>query len=478
MKIYDRIYKEMQFHPMIMDLLFCPGLLRLRDVRMANNQFVAFPAFASTTRYEHSLGVCYLAGKCAAHLELSEIETLELMIACLYHDVGTPPFAHAMEEVLQSKFGFDHEENLMQLIIGNSGEFDFDMPQIYQEKELKLKSICQKAKKRGKKIDLERIARIATGDSSEPLSSLVSGNGMDLDNIDNIIRASTAMGVDNIRYSTSPEKLAYRLAQSFTFVENSIYYNNEYAFEIKEWQRIRDVQYNAIFESEEDFAYQTMIKKAIHLLIDYPEKGFEISKKSWRLTDSSFTNDYLLKHSKSRKLIEEVLRCEPYNCLGILYVSGDNVIKFINTHLLDIENEISSYYINKMNFSKKANAIKLLITNPVIANFYPDKRRRSLKHRFVSFQKEINDMKTENPTQSALLGLFTPLSKSNYKTTVDNGVEVRRSISYVKSDLEDIRRLLSDGCLNGFTIEEFRSEQNGRTTQADFGTNQLGLFGI
>ena len=58
MKIYDRLYKEMKFPPIIMELLNCPGLLRLRDVRMANNQFVAFPAFANSSRYEHSLGVC------------------------------------------------------------------------------------------------------------------------------------------------------------------------------------------------------------------------------------------------------------------------------------------------------------------------------------------------------------------------------------------------------------------------------------
>lgn len=57
-----------------MDLLDCPGLLRLRNVRMANNQFVAFPAFSTTTRYEHSLGVCHLAEICADSIGLNEKE--------------------------------------------------------------------------------------------------------------------------------------------------------------------------------------------------------------------------------------------------------------------------------------------------------------------------------------------------------------------------------------------------------------------
>ncbi|MDD2351790.1 MAG: HD domain-containing protein, partial [Synergistaceae bacterium] len=149
MKIYDRLYKELKFPKTINELLDCPGLLRLRDVRMANNQFVAFPSFLTATRYGHSLGVCYLAGICAESLELSEKDTLELMMACLYHDVGTPPFAHAMEEVLQAKFGFNHELNLKNLIMDNTGEFDGDLAQIYQGEGLKIKSVCQRARHLG-----------------------------------------------------------------------------------------------------------------------------------------------------------------------------------------------------------------------------------------------------------------------------------------------------------------------------------------
>ena len=51
-RLYDRIYLDMKFPPIILDLLDCPGLLRLRDVRMANNQFYAFPAFANTVPTE------------------------------------------------------------------------------------------------------------------------------------------------------------------------------------------------------------------------------------------------------------------------------------------------------------------------------------------------------------------------------------------------------------------------------------------
>ena len=211
MKIYDRLYKEMKFPPIIMELLNCPGLLRLRDVRMANNQFVAFPAFANSSRYEHSLGVCYLAGICAKNLGLSEKDTIELMMACLYHDVGTPPFAHAMEEVLQVKFSFDHEQNLKNLIIGTTGNFDGEFAQIYQGQRLKILSVCQSKEARRLGVNLHRIAKLAAGDSEEFLSDLVNSKGMDLDNIDNIFRASSAMGI----LTEECGELAKMLANSF-----------------------------------------------------------------------------------------------------------------------------------------------------------------------------------------------------------------------------------------------------------------------
>ena len=267
MKYYDRIYGELTFPPIINELLNCPGLLRLRDVRMANNQFVAFPAFANASRYEHSLGVCYLAGICAKSLDLSEKQTIELMIACLYHDVGTPPFAHAMEEVLQIRFNFDHEENLRQIINGTSGSFEGNLEQIFFGATTKLRSVCHS--KQGRKIGLDlhslyRIADIIVGKKEEILSPLLNGNGMDLDNIDNVIRASSAMGI----IDTKDMELPIQLAQSFIFNENNqLCHNAFYLNEIRRWQQIRDNQYTAIFESIDDFAYQTMIKKALALLV-------------------------------------------------------------------------------------------------------------------------------------------------------------------------------------------------------------------
>ncbi|MGN9097804.1 HD domain-containing protein [Flintibacter porci] len=466
MKIYDRLYGEMKFPPIIQELLNCPGLLRLRDVRMANNQFVAFPSFASASRYEHSLGVCYLATICADSLKLEEKDATELMIACLYHDVGTPPFAHAMEEVLQARFGFDHEQNLKELIMGTNGFFDGSLAQVYQGQRLKLISICQGAKARRLGLDLHRIARIAAGDSDEFLAPLVNSTGIDLDNIDNIFRATSAMGLIHKNYGD----LAKSLANSFCISSGKICINAFYNHHVKEWQRIRDLQYSAIFESVDDFAYQTMIKKAISYLLEEDESSTQLNINSWRLTDSEITHNYLLKHRKSREIMQRVLLCRPFSCLGIFYVKGNGVSAFINTHIQEIEEEVREFLMSLIGKTKEEDS-DFFYSHPVYANFYPDKRKRSVKNQLCMWNQE-EEIREEKSAQGALLGLFTSYGNSYYIEDTTSGKKRRKTMSIRKDDLLS---LLKKSVLKNFEISLYGSNENGEP-DTDFESSQLGLF--
>lgn len=118
--IFDRIYGKLSFPQIVQKLLNCPGLLRLREIRMSNIPFMNFPSFYFVNRFEHSLGVCFLAQLASEVLNLSESEKIEFMCACLYHDVATPPFAHATERIMSEYFGFDHEILLRNLLIGST----------------------------------------------------------------------------------------------------------------------------------------------------------------------------------------------------------------------------------------------------------------------------------------------------------------------------------------------------------------------
>ena len=458
--LYDRLYQHMSFPSFIQELFDCPGLLRLRDVRMANNQFVAFPAFANSSRYEHSLGVCYLAGICADQIGLSEKDKIELMIAALYHDVGTPPFAHAMEEVLQAKFGFDHEQNLRNLITGDTGVYDQDYAQVYLGQSLKLKSFCQSKKAIALGIDAHRIAKIAVGDKSDELSPLINGSEMDLDNIDNICRAVSAMGI--ITESIDYASLAKKLASSFVLHNGKILYNNDYSQEISQWLLMRDIQYTKIYKSIDDFSYQTMIKKAIRLIGEKEgERGLD--KNLWRLTDSEFTHKYLLANEESKILMERVLLCKPYFPLAILYVRGKGCIKYINTHIRTIENEVSRYIDCKMESDR------FIKRDLVLANFYPDKR-----HRWIPQERWQNKERTEYGVkweEGAILGFFTPSKITGYITEADSNNRVMRR--FEKKDIpgliQEIQKLLTD-----YEVMEYGSEIGGRDS-SNYGEYQLGF---
>ena len=434
-QLYDRLYRQMRFPTIIMDLLDCPGLLRLRDVRMANNQFYAFPAFANSSRYEHSIGVCYLAGICADQLHLSLKDKIELMIAGLYHDVGTPPFAHAMEEVLMAQFGFDHEENLKKLIIGDTGDFDQDFAQIYLGHSLKLKSICQSKKARALGIDPHRIARIAVGDKSDILSPLINGTGMDLDNIDNICRAVSAMGIIKEEFDFS--LFARQLASSFIIENGKVYYNAQYEHQIEQWIQMRDIQYTKIYQSVEDFSYQAMIKKAIRLL-GASEKTKKLEKNMWRLTDSEFTYQYLLKDNRSKQLMERVLLCKPYPPLALIYVRGKGSIQYINNNIRFIEEQVSIYLSRELGLERYRKE------DLVLANFYPDKR-----HRFIPEERWYNSVKvkkSENCDEGAILGFFTPAKVVGYALDIEGKSRSihRFDTKKIPGLIEEVSRLLND----------------------------------
>ena len=459
-RLYDRLYHQIKFPPMIMELLDCPGLLRLRDVRMANNQFVAFPAFANSSRYEHSLGVCYLAGVCADKLGLSEKDKIELMMAGLYHDVGTPPFAHAMEEVLKAQFEFDHEQNLENLITGDTGDFDQDLAQIYLGQSLKLKSVCQTSKKaRNLGIDPHRIARLAVGDKSDGLSALINGSGMDLDNIDNICRAVSAMGFVEEKVDFSI--LATELASSFIFKDGKIFYDKKYAKQIEKWLSLRDAQYTEIYRSIDDFSYQAMIKKAIRQLGKH-EKKRKLGKNLWRLTDSEFTYQYLLAEPESRPLMERVLLCRPYPLLALLYVRGKGSIQYVNTHIREIEEQIGVYLSSEYGFERYEKE------GLVLANYYPDKR-----HRWIPEERWVGQGTVkhgEHWEEGAILGLFTSSKVGGYVTGSNGDRSLRRfDNKNIPSLIEKVQKSLKD-----FEVMEYGKENKGHNSTID-GDGQLGF---
>jgi hypothetical protein len=95
---------------------------RLRRLRQLAGSEYVYPG-ANHTRFEHSIGVMYLAGKVTENPNVSRLinenEAETVKIAALLHDVGHGPFSHVFEYLLDKELGKTHED-ITEWIIRNS----------------------------------------------------------------------------------------------------------------------------------------------------------------------------------------------------------------------------------------------------------------------------------------------------------------------------------------------------------------------
>ena len=398
MFLFDRIYGQIKFPSIIKDVLDCPGLLRLREVRMANIPFLSFPSFSAVTRYEHSIGVCHLAELFANRVGLSEKDKIEVMLAALYHDAATPPFAHAMEEVLNELFGFNHEEKLREIIIGKSKNLGGQLTQVYLGHSLKLHKICQRKECRKLGLDIYRIADLAAGTDKDPLGDLVCSKDIDLDNIDNVIRSASAMGIQEFN-----PNIAEVLAQSFTFDGTKIKINEVFFQYIKKWQKLRATLYGMIFASLRDFALQSMLKDAVRRLCQNSSE-YKLYETDWSFTDDQRIYERLLKFPPSAAIVNRMRLGKIYTCLAFLLVERASLLTQQSSYLGKIENIAKEIYENYINATLKPKK-KKFNSPEIVVNFYKDKRKRPIT-KLPIFSSNKNS-KAPAP-QKLIIGVFTP----------------------------------------------------------------------
>lgn len=396
---YDRMYGELRFPSLVRDALDCPGLLRLREVRMANIPFLSFPSFTGVTRYEHSLGVCHLAGLFAEAAALGEKDKIEIMLAALYHDAATPPFGHAVEEVLSALHGYDHEEKLRELIIGKTDDPGGQRAQLFCGRSIKLHKICQSRKGRSLGLDVLRIADLAAGKEGDPLGDVICSTGIDLDNIDNVIRAATAMGIREY----GPD-IAESLARSFVIDGTRVYIDETSLSQLQSWQKARTSLYGMIYASVEDFSLQSMLKHALYKLEDSAaDQG--LCESDWNLTDDELIYKRLLPNKKATDIVVRMRLGDVYTCLSFLQLAGKAPGQLPRIDLGEIEKQALGVYKNYI--------IKTLDPGPdfkfpeIVANVYPEKRMRQI-NRPICFMGKQRPPEVESTANRCLLGVFTP----------------------------------------------------------------------
>ncbi|XP_026097191.1 deoxynucleoside triphosphate triphosphohydrolase SAMHD1 [Carassius auratus] len=104
MKVFnDPIHGHIELHPLLVRFIDTPQFQRLRHIKQLGGTYLVFPG-ASHNRFEHSIGVGYLAGCLvqALHQRQPELlitkqDALCVQIAGLCHDLGHGPFSHMFD---------------------------------------------------------------------------------------------------------------------------------------------------------------------------------------------------------------------------------------------------------------------------------------------------------------------------------------------------------------------------------------------
>ncbi|CAL8278380.1 unnamed protein product [Boreogadus saida] len=122
----DPIHGHIELHPLLVKIIDTPQFQRLRNIKQLGGAYYVFPG-ASHNRFEHSIGVGYLAGKLAKtlrknqpELNIDDRDVLCVQIAGLCHDLGHGPFSHLFDGMFIPKVlpasKWTHEEASLKML--------------------------------------------------------------------------------------------------------------------------------------------------------------------------------------------------------------------------------------------------------------------------------------------------------------------------------------------------------------------------
>ena len=97
-RIFDDIYRLVEFNETEKKIIDSPLFQRLRRIKQLGLAHLVFPG-AMHTRFSHSIGTLAVAQRVVKALCLGKDEEKKLRIAALLHDVGHFPLSHTIEKV-------------------------------------------------------------------------------------------------------------------------------------------------------------------------------------------------------------------------------------------------------------------------------------------------------------------------------------------------------------------------------------------
>ena len=404
--IFDSIHGHMELPDICIKIINTIEFQRLRDIYQLGTCYYVFPG-ASHKRFEHSIGVCYLAGELINHLKEKQPELgidkrlVEMIqIAGLCHDLGHGPFSHLFDNEFIKNFYTKeeiniHHENRSCMILNNIvKKYNLEI----NDTEIEIIN------------DLINPSKYVLKDKWVYQIIANCYNGIDVDKFDYISRDTKNIGLS---YGFDFQ----RLLKLSKVINNHITYPIKTIFEINNLFQTRYRLHKEIYNHPVVKSIEYMIKDVLYLC----EEELQISKKITnpedfvKLNDNiisiiEFSNSKSIKMIKAREIIKNIKIRELYKYIDEINNNQNIIIKDFNC--------IEQYIIKKDRkyiFPNIENKEDIIIENLNLSySFNP------VEH--VMFYDNDNLIKVN---KNEYINLITPINETKIRVFCKNNIDIK-----------------------------------------------------
>ncbi|KAF3329007.1 deoxynucleoside triphosphate triphosphohydrolase SAMHD1 isoform X1 [Carex littledalei] len=196
-QVFDNVHRNISLDPLSLKFIDTEQFQRLRDLKQLGLTYLVYPG-AVHTRFEHSLGVYWLASESVqslknyqgAELDIDNFDMQTVKLAGLLHDIGHGPFSHLFEHEFMPRAipgsNWSHEQMSVQMVdyVVDEHHIDIDPSRLKIVKEMILASSKEYAMPKSVREKMFLYDIVANG-----------RNGIDVDKFDYISRDCRACGL-------------------------------------------------------------------------------------------------------------------------------------------------------------------------------------------------------------------------------------------------------------------------------------------
>jgi len=274
--IHDVVHGSIKLESFMLELAKAPEVNRLHNIKQLGLVYLVFPG-AQHTRFEHSMGVSYIADRIAQELKIDLGERDLVRAAGFLHDVGHGPYSHTLEYIFHDILGLDHMEITKDIITGKQDIMEG------VEQYLDYRSIPSILEDFG--LDPKEVADLVTGTTENMghpflnvsesgqqffnerkyLAQIIHGS-IDADQLDYLIRDSYYTGVAHGTVDLD------RLLKTMEIFNNDLIIHRKGVPAVEGMLVARALMYSSVYFHKTARIAETMLSRAVELSLDDREE--------------------------------------------------------------------------------------------------------------------------------------------------------------------------------------------------------------